>query len=158
MDDVDTSKTFHTFTLSREFDSDKDGEKSSLGSVLGFSSSHPPPADQTVNQMLDLVVEQFVREISPHTVVVSVKLESGMTEAVKTASKLAKAEDYTGALEMYQAAMTERPDDDGAAFNAGVMYEAMCDFPNAGKYYFKAFKLNGKDKYIEARQRVRAEQ
>ncbi|HUS47445.1 MAG TPA: CsgG/HfaB family protein [Phycisphaerae bacterium] len=158
MDDIDTAKTFHTFTLTKEFDSDKDKEGSSLGGVLGFSSDDPPPADQTVNQMLDLVVQQFVREISPHKVVVSVKLGNGKSEAVKTGNKLAKAGDYAEALEMYQAAMSERPDDDGAAFNAGVMYEALCDFSNAEKNYSKAISLKAKDEYIEARQRVRAEQ
>jgi tetratricopeptide (TPR) repeat protein len=158
MTDIDTAKTIHTFTITKEFDSEKDGEKSAVGQFLGFSSDSPPPVDQTVNGMVDLVVQEFCQQISPHRQALSVKLEGGKTKAVEKGNTLAKAKDYPGALEMYEAGLAEKPDDDGAAFNAGVMYEAQGDFANAEKSYQKAFKLgDNKQKYADAKQRVRQE-
>lgn len=157
MTDVDTAATLHTFTLSKTFDSDKDAKGSALGKVMGFNSDNPPAASDTVNQLLDVVVADFIQQISPHRQVISERLESGKGPAVDKGNKLAKEKEYADALDQYRKAIKEHPDDDGAFFNAGLMCEALGDFDGAGDYYSKAVQMGDKEKYIKARKRVRAE-
>ena len=81
----------------------------------------------------------------------------GKSEAVKTGNKLAMAKDYAEALEAYQAALREKPDDHDAVFNAGVMYEALGKLGKAEEMYDKAFKMKPETQYVQARKRVRLE-
>jgi curli biogenesis system outer membrane secretion channel CsgG len=157
MTDVDTAKTIHTFNITKEFDSDKESGSSPLGRMVGFSSDNPPAIDETVGKVVDTVVAEFAKQISPYRESISVKLENGKSDKVVTGNKLAKAGDYGSALETYKMAMTEHPDDDGAIFDSGVMYEAKGDFTNADNSYMKAFQVGSKDKYLEARKRVHVE-
>lgn len=156
--DVDTGTSFYSKEITQGFDSDKDGESSGAAKFFGFSSDNPPPIDQTINQLVDKVVADFAGQVSPHRETIKEVLENGKTDAVVTGNKLAKHGDYQGALDMYKGAAAARGDDDGAVFNAGLMYEVLGDFPNAAESYFKAFQMdNRKEKYIKARARVRQE-
>lgn len=158
MTDVDTATSFYSKEITRGFDSEKDGGSSGAGAFFGFSSDTPPPIDQTINQLVEQVVAEFCQQISPHREVVRVPLEKGKTKSVAMGNKLAKVKEYGEALEKYKAGMAEAPEDDGAVFNAGAMYEALLDFENAFQCYDKAFKMNpDKNEYVEARRRVRQE-
>ncbi len=156
MDDVQTSKTLATVTLTREYDSDKD-EKASIAKSLGFSSDNLPPPDRILGHLISECVRQFVQKISPHTVTISEKMERGKSKIVQRGNKLARAGEYADALKCYLQAIEARPDDDGAMFNAALMYEAMAKFEKAEEYYSKAFAIKDKEKYIIARKRVRVE-
>ncbi len=158
MDDIRTSKTLATVTLTREYDSDKDeGDNGGgIGKALGFGGDGPPPTDQILTRLIYECVGQFVGKISPHTETVTEKMETGKSKIVRTGNKLARAGDYDEALVCYTRAMESHPDDDGAAFNAGLIYEAMGKLEEAAEYYTRAFDLNDKEKYIFARKRVRA--
>jgi tetratricopeptide (TPR) repeat protein len=157
MDNVDTGKPYHVFSRTKDFDSDRDSGESSFAKTLGFSQSKPEPVSQTAEKLLNLVVSEFIADISPHREVLKVVLEKGMSKAVDSGNKLAKTGDYAGALEDYQSACREKPEDDGAVFNAGVMYEVQGDLARAEQQYLKAFRMNAKDKYASARQRARVE-
>lgn len=158
MDDVQTSKTIKTFTLQQAFDSEKDTGSSSLGKFVGFGSDNPPPVAETVDKVLTVCVEQFIKEISPHRVNEKVKLESGESPKVETGNKLAKAGEYADALALYRQAMAEKHGDYGAVFNAAVMCEALGDMKGAYELYSKAFQMNPKkDSCLECRKRVKAE-
>lgn len=154
MDDVETSKTLRTFTATREMDSDKDSP--SALSAIGFSGDNPPPVAQTVNSLIDQCIGEFVRQISPHRVETRQKLQKGKSKLVETANKLAVVGDIDEALELYIEALAIKSDDDGAAFNAGVMYELKQDFAQAEEFYTRAFRLKDRDEYVQARQRVRS--
>lgn len=157
MTDIDTSKAIYSDTIPKEFDSDKAGDSwSRTLRTMGLGDNNPPPLDGTINEMVDAAVQEFVRKISPHAVSFKETLDPG-GETVTTGNKLAKAGDHKGALDTYKAAMQEKPDDAGAVFNAGVMNEALKNFAEADALYDKAFQMGKKDKYIEARQRVRQE-
>lgn len=153
LDDVETARTLRTFTVSKEMDSDKDS--ASALSAIGFSSDNPPPVSQTVNGLIDQCVSEFVAQISPHRVEFVQKLQKGKSNAVKTGNKLAAAGDHKEALDMYLEALQIKPNDDGAAFNAGVMQEALGNVDAAQELYTRAFRLKQKDEYVQARQRVR---
>jgi curli biogenesis system outer membrane secretion channel CsgG len=156
MTDVDTAKTVHTFNITKEFDSDKDSG-SALTKMVGFSSDNPPAIDETVGKVVDTVVQEFTRQISPHRESIKVVLENGKGDKVLTGNKLAKAGDYATALDTYKMAIADHGDDDGAIFDSGVMYEATGDFAGAERSYMKAFQVGSKDKYLEARKRVQVE-
>ena len=157
MTDIDRGTVIHPLTLTKEFDSDK--ASAGLARAFGFGSDTPPPVDQTVNQVMDEVVQEFAQQISPHRVDIKVTLEKGKSKSVQNGNVLAKTKDYAGALSLYKAGLAEVSNDDGAAFNAGVMCEATGDYAGADQFYLKAFGLcdNAKTKevYAEARQRVR---
>ena len=162
MDDVGTGKTLATVTATREYDSEKarksKGGGAQIAGMLGMSGGDLPDPDQTVTGLIGECVEEFLSKVSPHRVNVAVKLQKGKSKFVDTGNKLAVAGEYKEALESYQRAIADRPDDDGALFNAGAMCEAMRDFAKAEEFYGKAFHARPDEKYAFARARVRGEQ
>ncbi len=157
MTNVDTAVQMSPFTSTKTFDSEKDVKGSKLGKTMGFSSDAPPAADETISKLLDVCISEFIEQVSPHRQTFTEKLEKGRTSAVETGNKLAKEKEYADALKQYLKGIGEDSKDDGACFNAGLMCEATLDFAKAEEFYTKAIDRNAKDKYIKARQRVRAE-
>ena len=160
MDDIRTGKTLATASVMREYDSEKDKDKSGaagIGKALGFGGGELPPTDQIVSRLIDQCVEEFLSKISPHDVAVNEKLQKGKSKIVSTGNKLAVAGDYAEALECYQSAIAANAEDHGATFNAGLMYEAQGDLNKAEEMYDRAFKLEPKEAYVFARKRVRLE-
>jgi tetratricopeptide (TPR) repeat protein len=159
MDDIRTGRTLSALTLTRQYDSDKNG-KSKGGKVakaMGISADELPPADQILNRLIAECVAQFIRKISPHQVTITEKMEKGKSRIVETGNKLARAGDYSEALECYLRGLKSHPDDDGAMFNAGLVHEAMGQLDKAEDYYSRAFALKDREKYVLARRRVRRE-
>jgi len=161
LNDTATGKTLTTVSASHEYDSDKDpkgeGEGESIAKLLGVGGDQPLPAEKIFSVLVDRCVADLIARISPHEVAVTEKLSRGKSKLVGTGNKLAAAEDYDEALACYQRAMTDRPDDHGAVFNAGLMYEAKGDLKQAEAHYGRAFKLEPKEQYVFARKRVRVE-
>lgn len=157
MDDVRTSKTLATVTVTREFDSEDDEGSSKMVKHLGFSGDGPPPTDQIVSGLISECVETFVAKISPHHVVVTEELAGGKCDAAKHGNEFAVSGEYAEALELYERAIETNPDDHGSMFNAGLMCEAMGRFDQAERYYDRALDLEVDKKYIQARKRVRQE-
>ena len=125
--------------------------------MMGFGGDNLPPADQALSQLIDQCVDEFIVKISPHQVTVSEKLHRGKSDGVRTGNTLALAGDYAEALEAYQVAIREKPDDHEAIFDAGVACEAMGQMDKAEEFYDRAFKLKPKQQYVMARKRVRQE-
>jgi len=90
-------------------------------------------------------------------VVFTEKLGKGKSDLVSTANKLAKANEFREALELYKQGAEVKPDDVDAVFNAGVMLEAMGNRQEAEAMYDRAFKMKPKEQYVMARRRVRVE-
>ncbi|RPI60976.1 MAG: hypothetical protein EHM48_06380, partial [Planctomycetaceae bacterium] len=66
--------------------------------------------------------------------------------------------DYEEALNSYKEGLAEKPEDDGAVYNCGLVCEASGQYKEAGEYYAKAIHMSSGNKmYFEARQRVRSE-
>jgi len=159
MDHVGTSKTLAAVNATHEFDSEKDkkSKKTSIAKAMGFKGDNVPPSDQILNRLIDDCIDEFLSKISPHEEVVTEKLQKGKSKIVATGNTLAVAGDYAEALECYQSAVEQNPNDHGAIFNAGVMNEAMGNFVEAEQLYDKAFKIDPKESYVFARKRVRLE-
>jgi len=157
MDDIRTGKTLATATTSREYDSDKGDSKFSMVKKVVGLGSDAGELDKIVARLVDDCVHDFLRQISPHEVVVTEEVQPGKSPVVGTGNKLAAAGDYSEALECYEAGMKQKPSDHEATFNAGVMQEALGRFAQAEALYDKAFKMDPKERYVLARKRVRAE-
>jgi tetratricopeptide (TPR) repeat protein len=159
IDNVITGETLATVTVMKEYDSDEDKEAkgNSVARAMGFRHEDLPPNDQLTSHLIDLCVREFVMQISPHEFTVREELRGSKSEFVKRGNILAKAGDYAEALDAYQSALEVDPKDHGAAFNAGVVSEAMGQLDQAEDYYTQAFNLHAEEDYVIARKRVRQE-
>jgi curli biogenesis system outer membrane secretion channel CsgG len=159
MDDIVTGKTLTTVTVTREYDSEKQnlstGEK--LTKAFGVGADKLAPVDQVLEDLVDQCVQEFVSKVSPHRIVVREKLMTGKSQSVETGNKLAAAGEYAEALGCYLQAVETKPGDDGAMFDAGLMYEAMGKLDKALEFYDRAFRVKDLEKYVLARRRVRVE-
>jgi tetratricopeptide (TPR) repeat protein len=157
MDNVRTSKMLATAAVKREWDSEKDGKKGGMAAVtgaLGVGDSQPDAAAQVIGRLVDECCHEFVGMICPHPEVVTERLESGKSKKASRGNTLAEEGDYKGALDFYLEAIQENPDDAGAMFNAGLMYEATGNLEKAGEFYNRAWREKDLKKYAAARQRV----
>ena len=158
MVEVDTGKTLTSVTLTQQYDSEKKkGSAAMIGKLVGFGGDDAQVGDQVLNTLVDQCVDEFVARVSPHRVDVAEKLAKGKSKMVGAGNKLALSGDYDGALEYYRQGIAERPDDDGAYFNAGAVSEALGKYKQAMDYYAKAFSFKNDARYAAARQRVRVE-
>ncbi len=155
MDAIATGKTLASVSTSREYDSQEDDN--AIASAMGFGGGEVPPTDQVISHLIDKSVEEFVSKISPHEQVVTEKLQKGKAKVVETGNKLAEAGEYEEALECYERAIRANPEDHGAIFNAGLMYESQGELDKAYKYYDRAFSIEPEEKYIYARKRIKDE-
>lgn len=160
MDDINTGRTLAAHAAKGEYDSEADKKlgAASIGRKLGVSSGDQPPLDLVTHRLIEECVEEFLAKIGPHSVRFVEKLEKGKTDSVKEGNEFAVAKEYADALKRYEQGIEERPDDDGAMFNAGLMYEVMGDLKKAEVYYDRAVGFKVKEKYITARKRARSEQ
>ena len=99
--------------------------------------------------------QDFVGHLISHQIHVKATLAEGTNPAVKLGNSLATKSDYAGALKQYLLALEQDANDHGAAFNAGLMYEAAGKLCIAHEMYNRAIERNDKDaRYKKARQRV----
>jgi len=160
MDNINTSRTLATVTVKRDYDSERDEEKSFMVQTLGIGGDELSPRDQIIAVLIERCVEEFLAKISPHREVIEERLWKGKTDFVKSGNRFAEAGEYADALELYLQGIKEKPDDRGAIFNAGVVCEAMGRLKEAQAYYDQAIAIKAKapSQFIKALSRVRAEQ
>jgi len=137
-----------------DYDSDRDGKKSTISTLIGGSSG-VPATDAITDALVGQGVGDFVATICPHAVRVETKLAAGKSPTVKSGNALALAGEHEAALEQYKIALDRNADDHGAAYNAGLMYEATGSFDDARKLYARAVALNKDSRYAEGLARVR---
>ena len=154
---VKSGREFVTRAAFREYDSSdkKKGGGSGGLAFIGIGGSKLKGVQATVEELLRQCMRELHGVISPHDVAVQVSLQRGRSKDVKTGNVFADEGNYKEALTYYLRAIQAMPDDHGAMFNAGAMYEAMGDLPNAQKMYGRAMSVNADRKYIVARNRVK---
>lgn len=154
-----SSKTVIALTATRNYDSEKTKQTTGtkIGRFVGVAGSDLSARDQVINDLITECVHEIVGAISPHEEVVREVLEKGESEHVKMGNALAVTGEYKEALDCYLCGVEAEPDDHGALFNAGLMYEAIGDLAKAEEFYDKAFRRDPKKKpkYARARRRVR---
>ncbi|MDP7637694.1 MAG: CsgG/HfaB family protein [Phycisphaerae bacterium] len=157
MEDVATSRTLATVSVTRDWDSDKKKKSggAKIGAAMGIGAGKVDNAQKIAVQLIDQCVAEILRKISPHQETVEVQLSKCKSKVGKGGHTFAKEKEYADALEMYVAAIEEKPDDHGALFNAGVMHEVMGRPDKAAQFYSLAIELKKDARYIRARSRVR---
>jgi tetratricopeptide (TPR) repeat protein len=150
MDDVQTSKTICTVSITRKYDSKDQKDKDKY-------KKYGDNLDAITQAMVNECVTAFVDKISPHEVVVKVTLEAGESQEVKDGNNFASEGEYADAIRMYKAAVDDKPKDAGALYNMGVCYEAMGRLVEAEKCYDRALAIKPEKEFIRARRRVRVE-
>jgi tetratricopeptide (TPR) repeat protein len=148
MDDVQTSKTLCSVTVTRKYDSKDKEDKKKYGKE----------APEVITQrLLQECVAEFLSKISPHRVEVTEYLDDGLAQELKDGNKFAKLGEYDDAIRLYRSAIDKNARDGAAMFNLGLCYEARGDVAEAYAWYDRALKIEPKYKYIPARKRVRQE-
>jgi tetratricopeptide (TPR) repeat protein len=144
-----------------------DVKTASTLAALSFSSRYPAegappsPLGAAAPEAVELIaqcVDRFIAWLSPQTVPVSEHLQVGRTRLVLDGNRLARAGEYTEALGYYLRGMEESPGDDGAVFNAGLMYEAMGELDKARQFYDRAALMRPSEQVDQARQRIQERQ
>jgi tetratricopeptide (TPR) repeat protein len=102
-------------------------------------------------------------KLCPYSLNVSVPLEGdlygGGSELVRQGVDLAQQEQWNEAAERWRQAIQENADNQAAHYNLGVAYERHCDFAGARSCYEAAARINNKQLYQQALERVqKAEQ
>jgi tetratricopeptide (TPR) repeat protein len=140
-----------------------DVKTASTLAALSFSSRYPPegappsPAGAAAPEAVELIaqcVNRFIAWLSPQTVSVTEHLQFGRTQLVLEGNHLARQGQYSEALGCYLRGMEESPGDDGAVFNAGLMYEAMGQFDKARQFYDRAALMHPSEQVDQARRRI----
>ena len=157
MDDIATSKTLASVTVTKEWDSEKDKKSggAKIAAVFGVSGGSRKAGEEVAQVLIEKCVEEFLQKISPHQVVEKIQLLACKSKIGKDANNAAKAEAYEDALEMFLAAAEQVPDDHAALFDAGVMYEVLRKLDKAEEFYSRAIELKKDSRYYACRRRVR---
>lgn len=155
MDDVATTRTICSVTVTKEYDSEKADK--SWTTALGFGGEKAPATDHIINALIEKCIEEFVTRISPHEIVVDVKLQKPASTPAKQGNTFAMEGEFADAIEWYRRGLEEKPDDHGAMFNMGVCHEALGHLEDAEACYDKALEMKVERKYVRARKRVRME-
>jgi tetratricopeptide (TPR) repeat protein len=112
------------------------------------------PVDQTIGQLVEREVRQFVAQIVPFELTIDVPIKSSDNENCVRACKLVSINDYQAALEAFNMALQADPQDHRAAFGAGLMCERLGQYDQALEYYKKAILIKQEPEYQAANNRV----
>jgi hypothetical protein len=133
---------------------------------LVVSQRYPPPhgagasgaaalsAEAVVEELIAQCVDRLVARLCPQTVWVNGQLQFGRTRLVLDGNGLARAGQFEKALDRYLRAAELSGGDDGAVFNAGLMYEAMGQLDTAREFYQRAAAMRPGEHIDQALRRL----
>jgi hypothetical protein len=153
--DAGTSKDWFTWAPDKPF-MQSEAKKPGFFFGSGQTEADLDPRDEIIAMCVEDAIVEFLSHIIPVDYDFKIELESSGNEACAMGVKLIRGEDYEGALSQFDAALLENPEDDRAAFAAGVVNEKLGKYPEALKYYKKACVVQQNPVYTEARDRVKS--
>jgi tetratricopeptide (TPR) repeat protein len=145
IDDIQAGRTLAAAAFSRRYPPDD-------------SRTSPAAGREVVEELLAQCVDRFVAWLCPQGIAVNERLQVGRTRTVLDGNRLARAGKFAQALDCYLSAMDESPGDDGAVFNAGLMYEALGQLDKARQFYDQAALMRPGDQVDQARKRLQERQ
>ncbi len=119
------------------------------------SAADLSPEDDVIMTLITRIVDDFVAQLMPHEVHRRIPLAKVKSKSAKSAVKLARVGDYDEAISLLKDAIELKPQDHGAVYNLGVMYEVKNQLEKALKYYKRAYSIKDKDLYLTAILRVK---
>ncbi len=112
------------------------------------------PQDAILNDLMNEIVEDFARQIAPYSVTEKLALESGK-DAIKVGVQYARNGLWDEAIEAFQTAVNQQPQNSNSHYNLGVAYQVVGDYDNAEKEFNKAIALKNKNLYFRALSNLR---
>jgi len=131
-------------------------EKTEASPFFGSSQTEAEltPRDQIIGTLVERGARDFVSLFLPCTVEHEVEVKSSGNESCEQGVKLLNGDMYEEAIEQFKMALVEEPEDDRAAFGAGVACEALGRHTEALDYYKRACVIKARPEYLEAKQRL----
>jgi hypothetical protein len=151
--DAATGKNWDTYSPPAYRQTDRTKASPFFGSSQ--TEAEMTPRDEIIAAAVEQGARRFISRFIPLAVNMEIEVESSKSEACKRGVAYLRGDDYEQALTNLQAALAENPDDDRAAFAAGVTCEAMGRFDEAMKYYQKAAIAKADPRYSEAQRRLK---
>ena len=96
------------------------------------------PEEERIRQALRAAASEFVGMFFPVPRRFEIYVRSSSNDFAKMGARALRVQDYEQALEFFQAALREKPDDHRSLFGAGVACEALGRLDEALRYYKKA--------------------
>ena len=131
-------------------------DKTKVSPFFGSSKTEASltPRDEIIGAAVEAGARQFVSKLIPCAVRYEVALKSSKQENCVQGVKCLRADLFEEALSEFKMALSEDPEDDRAAFAAGVCCEAMGDYDQALSYYKQAAMAENRAEYIQAKKRM----
>ncbi len=112
-----------------------------------------------VDNLLNMILNQTVKQIAPHTITVKRVIEEGESNKMERAVELAKRDLWDDAKKIWDEVIikkkSEKEDKIAATYNVGLYFEVFGFLDDADDYYQKAYKLSKDSKFLDARQRIK---
>jgi curli biogenesis system outer membrane secretion channel CsgG len=133
-------------------------EQTKASPIFGSSKTEAEltPQDRIVATLVERAAREFVSMLMPVRVDVEAEVRSSGNPNSSEGIRRMRAEDYHGAVEAFNAALADNPNDHRTAFAAGVAAEAMGNMEMALNYYNRACAAQNNAIYTEARDRVKS--
>jgi len=132
-------------------------DKTQASPIFGSSQTEAEltPQDQIIGTLVERGAREFVSRLMPCRIdVETVVTSSGNKDCIAGVRNL-RAENFDIALNLFRSALAEDPNDDRAAYGAGVASEAMGNFDGALRFYKRACAGANNSRYFAARDRVK---
>ena len=131
-------------------------DKTKVSPFFGSSKTEASlaPRDKIIGAAVEAGAREFVSKLIPCAVHYEVALKSSGQENCVQGVKYLRGEMYEEALCEFKMALSEDPEDDRAAFAAGVCCEAMGDYDQALSFYRRAAMAKNRAEYAQAKKRM----
>lgn len=133
-------------------------DRTKASPIFGSSQTEAAltPQDRIVATLVERGAREFVSMLMPVRVDVEAEVLSGGNPNSSEGVRRLRAEDYQGAIEAFNAALAENPNDHRSAYGAGVAAEAAGSMDMALNFYNRACAGQDNRTYVESRDRVKA--
>lgn len=142
---VENGQLLAVYSDSKSYDS---------GKVVEGSQKTLPPQGQILSDLSRQICNKFANMISIHELTQKLFLEPGKGN-IDLGRKYAEAGLWPEAIEAWETAAKETPDEPSVFYNLGTAYEIDSEYELAEAMYKKAMILKQKKRYMEAIARVR---
>jgi hypothetical protein len=133
-------------------------DRTKASPIFGSSQTEAAltPQDRIVATLVERGAREFVSMLMPVRVEVEAEVVSGGNPNSSEGVRRMRAEDYQGAIEAFNAALAENPNDHRSAYGAGVAAEASGKLDMALSFYNRACAAQDNRIYMEARDRAKS--
>ena len=128
----------HTEVVFTQYDPKSDSNRQSI--ILRGKTSEDEQA--AIQAVLRKTVDFFMNQMFPQKITIACPMARGKSRYDRLGRRAADHADFEQAFQYFRKAVDEYPDDHAALYNAGLVSEALLNYPRALKYYQRALKLS----------------